>query len=136
MIRRPPRSTRTDTLFPYTTLFRSLPQRQQGDDDRARGRGRLRGARRAAGGDRRQRALHLGQPRRVQEDRARRGAGGTAAGAPAAVGAGRSVALTAAMGIVGRGYAPDGFRVTRSTHFTAARGQGARSRAAGGVAPT
>src|SRR3546814_20597477 len=27
MIRRPPRSTRTDTLFPYTTLFRSLGQR-------------------------------------------------------------------------------------------------------------
>src|SRR3546814_18081980 len=26
MIRRPPRSTRTDTLFPYTTLFRSLGQ--------------------------------------------------------------------------------------------------------------
>src|SRR3546814_1266298 len=26
MIRRPPRSTRTDTLFPYTTLFRSVPQ--------------------------------------------------------------------------------------------------------------
>src|SRR3546814_20581906 len=26
MIRRPPRSTRTDTLFPYTTLFRSLAQ--------------------------------------------------------------------------------------------------------------
>src|SRR3546814_12832595 len=25
MIPRPPRSTRTDTLFPYTTLFRSLP---------------------------------------------------------------------------------------------------------------
>src|SRR3546814_11611663 len=24
MIRRPPRSTRTDTLFPYTTLFRSI----------------------------------------------------------------------------------------------------------------
>src|SRR3546814_2795177 len=24
MIRRPPRSTRTDTLFPYTTLFRSM----------------------------------------------------------------------------------------------------------------
>src|SRR3546814_1869016 len=24
MIRRPPRATRTDTLFPYTTLFRSL----------------------------------------------------------------------------------------------------------------
>src|SRR3546814_5152252 len=26
MIRRPPRSTRTDTLFPYTTLFRSVGQ--------------------------------------------------------------------------------------------------------------
>src|SRR3546814_10338387 len=26
MIRRPPRSTRTDTLFPYTTLFRSEPR--------------------------------------------------------------------------------------------------------------
>src|SRR3546814_10727741 len=26
MIRRPPRSTRTDTLFPYTTLFRSQEQ--------------------------------------------------------------------------------------------------------------
>src|SRR3546814_11792128 len=29
MIRRPPRSTRTDTLFPYTTLFRS-PERASG----------------------------------------------------------------------------------------------------------
>src|SRR3546814_7196434 len=27
MIRRPPRSTRTDTLFPYTARFRSLPAR-------------------------------------------------------------------------------------------------------------
>src|SRR3546814_2141786 len=27
MIRRPPRSTRTDTLFPYTTLFRSVRRR-------------------------------------------------------------------------------------------------------------
>src|SRR3546814_17831195 len=35
MIRRPPRSTRTDTLFPYTTLFRSQPARRP----------RLRGAR-------------------------------------------------------------------------------------------
>src|SRR3546814_4711063 len=26
MIRRPPRSTRTDTLFPYTTLFRSIEE--------------------------------------------------------------------------------------------------------------
>src|SRR3546814_20462719 len=29
MIRRPPRSTRTDTLFPYTTLFRSLLLRER-----------------------------------------------------------------------------------------------------------
>src|SRR3546814_5602680 len=29
MIRRPPRSTRTDTLFPYTTLFRSQATRTQ-----------------------------------------------------------------------------------------------------------
>src|SRR3546814_10338690 len=28
MIRRPPRSTRTDTRFPYTTLFRSIVQRR------------------------------------------------------------------------------------------------------------
>src|SRR3546814_4691795 len=34
MIRRPPRSTRTDTLFPYTTLFRSR------GDPRTRSRGR------------------------------------------------------------------------------------------------
>src|SRR3546814_17835618 len=43
MIRRPPRSTRTDTLFPYTTLFRSwltdktvtftrIPAKAAGDD--------------------------------------------------------------------------------------------------------
>src|SRR3546814_5609097 len=31
MIRRPPRSTRTDTLFPYTTLFRSLACGRFGD---------------------------------------------------------------------------------------------------------
>src|SRR3546814_7217675 len=31
MIRRPPRSTRTDTLFPYTTLFRSEATRALGD---------------------------------------------------------------------------------------------------------
>src|SRR3546814_5019467 len=36
MIRRPPRSTRTDTLFPYTTLFRSAvdePGKQAREDD-------------------------------------------------------------------------------------------------------
>src|SRR3546814_10609728 len=31
MIRRPPRSTRTDTLFPYTTLFRSRAASAAGD---------------------------------------------------------------------------------------------------------
>src|SRR3546814_123079 len=34
MLRRPPRSTRTDTLFPYTTLFRS--ERQASDPERRR----------------------------------------------------------------------------------------------------
>src|SRR3546814_2385616 len=48
MIRRTPRSTRTDTLFPYTTLFRSLPgvaeHEQIGGDGVAHQRGRkLRG---------------------------------------------------------------------------------------------
>src|SRR3546814_12585823 len=33
MIRRPPRSTRTDTLFPYTTLFRSLEEKEHDDED-------------------------------------------------------------------------------------------------------
>src|SRR3546814_15121171 len=33
MIRRPPRSTRTDTLFPYTTLFRSLGDACPGHDE-------------------------------------------------------------------------------------------------------
>src|SRR3546814_14579476 len=36
MIRRPPRSTRTDTLFPYTTLFRSDPIRHPGTQLRSR----------------------------------------------------------------------------------------------------
>src|SRR3546814_4148438 len=52
MIRRPPRSTRTDTLFPYTTLFRSHrrpvlapPRVQRPQPDRV-------GLLRAAGGER------------------------------------------------------------------------------------
>src|SRR3546814_8134961 len=50
MIRRPPRSTRTDTLFPYTTLFRS---RHRGDrGGRPLGRGdTVRQQRAAAGRD-------------------------------------------------------------------------------------
>src|SRR3546814_14973590 len=53
MIRRPPRSTRTDTLFPYTTLFRSL---------RARRGWRPGIARMAAAVDRRGAALSLSRP--------------------------------------------------------------------------
>src|SRR3546814_10510511 len=34
MIRRPPRSTRTDTLFPYTTLFRSRSSAQFAAEER------------------------------------------------------------------------------------------------------
>src|SRR3546814_3193278 len=34
MIPRPPKSTRTDTLFPYTTLFRSALERVAGVDQR------------------------------------------------------------------------------------------------------
>src|SRR3546814_1329058 len=37
MNRRPPRSTRTDTLFPYTTLFRSGGQRRWGELRRCSG---------------------------------------------------------------------------------------------------
>src|SRR3546814_19645645 len=37
MIRRPPRSTRTDTLFPYTTLFRSLRKAEDGQVADVRG---------------------------------------------------------------------------------------------------
>src|SRR3546814_8321359 len=63
MIRRPPRSTRTDTLFPYTTLFRSRL--------RSTGRQRLsrfvRGRRRWCGGDR----WHLGNRRARRQQRQR-----------------------------------------------------------------
>src|SRR3546814_11716968 len=42
MIRRPPRSTRTDTLFPYTTLFRSGPGPSGDSQDRDVGPHRVR----------------------------------------------------------------------------------------------
>src|SRR3546814_10703619 len=45
MIRRPPRSTRTATLFPYTTLFRS-------DSEAVRARGGADACRKAGGGER------------------------------------------------------------------------------------
>src|SRR3546814_13491057 len=85
MIRRPPRSTRTDTLFPYTTLFRShryrarevrLPPRRPASAG-VRRRARHRVA--AAGVD----ALRLGQGRREGAHRrtpARRRVGDAGAG--------------------------------------------------------
>src|SRR3546814_17048317 len=42
MRRRPPRSTRTDTLFPYTTLFRSGPRLQRGRPGERRDRNQTR----------------------------------------------------------------------------------------------
>src|SRR3546814_3853872 len=50
MIRRPPRSTRTDTLFPYTTLFRSRTAEPCADAGRRAG---------AAGGAARRADRHL-----------------------------------------------------------------------------
>src|SRR3546814_7915928 len=71
MIRRPPRSTRTDTLFPYTTLFRSAPPRRV-PDHLYHGKGRTTG--------------RCGRPRRAADQhgltssdrRRRRGAGDSA----------------------------------------------------------
>src|SRR3546814_3890548 len=51
MIRRPPRSTRTDTLFPYTTLFRSGVGRGHAGRGGGRRRGRGRSGRRGRRGD-------------------------------------------------------------------------------------
>src|SRR3546814_2164262 len=52
-MRRPPRSTRTDTLFPYTTLFRSPEAAAEQD-----GEVHDRNSRRAAGGDVAERQRH------------------------------------------------------------------------------
>src|SRR3546814_18724185 len=52
MVRRPPKATRTDTLFPYTTLFRSRQGRSAGARPGLPGRWRSRGD--GAGGGRRQ----------------------------------------------------------------------------------
>src|SRR3546814_5601416 len=53
MIRRPPRSTRTDTLFPYTTLFRSGAIAAFGPADPVRRIGRRHDTGRIVAGDRR-----------------------------------------------------------------------------------
>src|SRR3546814_13184677 len=72
MIRRPPRSTRTDTLFPYTTLFRS-DRRRRGRATRGAGRGVLAAARVDVGG---------AAPRRPGRQARRRGDGGRHAPVP------------------------------------------------------
>src|SRR3546814_7194896 len=62
MIRRPPVSTRTDTLFPYTTLFRSFGRRQSRADTA-----------RASGADPADRRTQPDQPREWQAARRRAG---------------------------------------------------------------
>src|SRR3546814_12905953 len=68
MIRRPPRSTRTDTLFPYTTLFRSVRP------DEGFGLLRQRLARRPRGRGRAGRGA-VGRPDRRRRDGRRPGVG-------------------------------------------------------------
>src|SRR3546814_12573524 len=60
MLRRPPRSTRTDTLFPYTTLFRSRrgPARNADEPGGERGEGRVRRCHRLYGEISRQSTPH------------------------------------------------------------------------------
>src|SRR3546814_20742349 len=70
MIRRPPRSTRTDTLFPYTTLFRSHGSRQVGPHTIGGGGGAPEPA--APAGD--------GQPAAQRQPHALAGRAGVAAG--------------------------------------------------------
>src|SRR3546814_6493695 len=86
MFRRPPRSTRTATLFPYTTLFRSLLEparrrrgpRRDARGDRARAPARAAGDRPAGRGPAgrgdavaQRRRLHPGQPRAARGGRPR-----------------------------------------------------------------
>src|SRR3546814_8417698 len=56
MLRRPPRSTRTDTLFPYTTLFRSARYAERAGGGHRRGLARDRSV---------QRGIHEGSPHRL-----------------------------------------------------------------------
>src|SRR3546814_15486347 len=80
MIRRPPRSTRTDTLFPYTTLFRSrnpAPRRRGSSDERpaAEGKEGQEEARRGEGDRQAENDLHepAEAARRVAESKAEAG---------------------------------------------------------------
>src|SRR3546814_2447924 len=67
MIRRPPRSTRTDTLFPYTTLFRSQVRRRLGVAGAAEHAARLRGKREDVAGLGKVARLRVGAHRRSEE---------------------------------------------------------------------
>src|SRR3546814_16653974 len=62
MIRRPPRSTRTDTLFPYTTLFRSAEETIAGMD-------RVRARDFGGGNDVRNVQIRIGRARRAYAHR-------------------------------------------------------------------
>src|SRR3546814_4306352 len=84
MIRRPPRSTRTDTLFPYTTLFRSALKLLVEDSERAGEADDIeqRAGEQADGGMRRKSALHCrafrGDGRHADNPNIRASAPGTA----------------------------------------------------------
>src|SRR3546814_15285744 len=109
MIRRPPRSTRTDTLVPYTTLFRSVSGGDAHDEARDRiVRLRLAAAARIlAVGDLRARIAQLGRefvaPLRIETSRiiVRLGAAGEAGVEP---GDARAAAAAAALVEAGRAF--------------------------------
>src|SRR3546814_15528828 len=71
MIRRPPRSTRTDTLFPYTTLFRSGPSRKKCGVGAARSRRRGHGHARLDGSQARATVAGMAMKERKDGDRQR-----------------------------------------------------------------
>src|SRR3546814_11899330 len=96
MIRRPPRSTRTDTLFPYTTLFRSTRPYPHADAhgpgaDRQLRRAHAEAADRAAAPGRR-------QPRNDGEGRRGAGAAGRRQGDRKSVVQGKSVSVRVDLG--------------------------------------
>src|SRR3546814_690738 len=154
MIRRPPRSTRTDTLFPYTTLFRSHPDprrrraivraRRRGGGGRGAARGR--GARAAAArtplwiGPAGKRTRFAAAPRGFEHarlsDRARQGRQGTAGAAlrscagrarPLAAARRRRIALALSVG--------QGASVAGAIVPVAARSRGARGDRSAGDQP-
>src|SRR3546814_16753048 len=62
MIRRPPRSTRTDTLFPYTTLFRShLHAARPAGEEVGEGKGQHHAAHRDHGGEQQGKPEHAAE---------------------------------------------------------------------------